>query len=382
MKVLVAHNAYLVRGGEDAVAEAEVALLRANGHEVVEYFRNNDDVVTMSRVRLAADTLWSRRTHAEVSALLARVTPDVVHVHNTLPLISPSLYWAAAGVGVPVVQTLHNFRLMCPQAMLLREGKVCESCLGRTPWPAVQHACYRSSSAQTAVLGGMLVLHRALGTYANKVSRYIALTEFCRAKFVQGGLPADKVVVKPNFVGDPGPATGSRQGLLFVGRLSPEKGVAALAEAARSLPASSLRVAGSGPAEDTLRGVAGITVLGGLPAAEVAGEMSRAISLVLPSICYENFPRTLVEAFAAGLPVVASRIGALAELVEDGVTGLLANPGDAADLAAKMHWALAHPVAMAKMGCAARRVFEAKYTPQENHAQLVAIYQQAIAGAG
>lgn len=381
MKVLSAHNAYLLRGGEDAVAESEVALLRAHGHEVVQYFRSNEELASMSRLQGAADTLWSRRTHAEVAALIARTQPDIVHVHNTLPLISPSLYWAAAAAGVPVVQTLHNFRLMCPQAMLLREGKVCETCVGHTPWAAVRHACYRGSRAQTAVLGGMLMLHRALGSYANKVTLYVALNEFCRAKFVQGGVPVNKLVVKPNFVEDPGPpaAESARAGLLFVGRLSPEKGVQALADAARTLAPGVLRVVGSGPAADLLQGISGVTALGALPAPTVAQEMARACALVLPSIWYENFPRTLVEAYAAGLPVIASRTGALAELVQDGVTGLLVNPGDAADLAVKLQWALGNPQLMAAMGCAARRVYETSYTPAVNYAQLLAIYEQALA---
>ncbi len=381
MKVLCAHNAYLLRGGEDAVAESEVALLRDHGHEVVVYQRSNEELASMGRLQGAVDSVWSRRTQAEVTALLAQTRPDVVHVHNTWPLMSPSLYWAAAKAGVPVVQTLHNFRLMCPQAMLLREGKVCETCVGRTPWAAVRHACYRNSRAQTAALGGMLVLHRALGSYSEKVTLYVALNEFCRAKFVQGGLPAHKLVVKPNFVEDPGPPVdaGQRTGLLFVGRLSPEKGVHALAEAARSLAPGVLRVAGTGPAADTLQGVQGVAALGALPPVRVAQEMARAMALVLPSIWYENFPRTLVEAYAAGLPVIASRTGALAELVQDGVTGLLVTPGDGADLASKMQWALRHPQQMADMGRAARHVYETRYTPAANHAQLLAIYQQALA---
>jgi len=378
MKVLLAHNAYQLRGGEDAVAEAEAALLRAHGHEVLEYRRHNDEVKDLGRLRAAAGTLWSRRTRAEVTALLRQARPDVLHVHNTLPLISPAIYWAAADASVPVVQTLHNFRLLCPQAMLLREGRVCEDCVGRTPWPGVVHGCYRGSRAQTAVLAGMLVLHRGLGTWAHKVTRYIALNEFCRRKFIEGGLPAGRVVVKPNFVDLPAPTEGPRQGLLFVGRLSHEKGVATLAQAAATLPAGSLRVAGSGPDEALLQGTPA-TLLGALPGDQVAGEMQRAVALVLPSLWYENFPRTLVEAYACGLPVLASRLGALADLVQDGITGLHFEPGNAADLAERMQWALQHPAEMAAMGRAARALYERDYSPEVNHAQLMAVYAGAIA---
>jgi glycosyltransferase involved in cell wall biosynthesis len=378
MKVLVAHNTYLLHGGEDAVVDSEIALLRQDGHTVLEYRRNNEELAAIGMVQGAIDTLWSRRTRAEVAMLLHRERPDVIHVHNTLPLISPSIYWAAAEAGIPVVQTLHNFRLMCPQAMLLREGRPCETCVGRAPWAAVQHACYRGSRVQTAVLSSMLVLHRSLGTYADKVARYVALNDFCRSKFIQGGLPPEKIVVKPNFVEDPSVGDDLRQGLLFVGRLSPEKGVTALAEAARTLPGGALKVVGSGPAGGVLQAIAGVACLGPLPSGEVTREMKSAIALVLPSIWYENFPRTLVEAYACGLPVIASRIGALADLVDDGVTGLLAAPNDAADLASKMRWALDHPDQMAAMGRAARSAYEKQYTPAINLAQMLAIYEQAV----
>ena len=379
LKILVAHNAYQLRGGEDSVVDSEIALLRQRGHTVLEYRRSNDDIGGMGRLRVAADTLWSRRTSAELSALLRQERPQLLHVHNTFPLISPSLYWAAAAAGVPVVQTLHNFRLLCPQAMLLREGSVCESCLGRAPLPGVVHGCYRGSRAQTAVLAGMLMLHRGLGTWAHKVDRYIALDESCRAKFIQGGLPAERLVVKPNFVDLPAPQPLPRSGLLFVGRLSAEKGMAVLADAAQGLPAGSLRVVGSGPQAQPLVDRASVVALGALSAAQVVQHMASCLALVIPSICFESFPRTLVEAFACGTPVLVSRIGALAGIVEDGVTGLHVTPGDAADLAAKMRWALANPERMADMGRAARLTYERLYTPDVNYRQLMDIYGQAIA---
>ena len=378
MRVLLAHNAYQQRGGEDAVVDAEAELLRSRGHEVLEYRRHNDELAGTGRAQAAFGTLWSRRTVHDVAALLRAARPDVLHVHNTFPLISPSLYWAAADCGVPVVQTLHNFRLLCPQAMLLREGRVCESCVGRLPLAGVIHGCYRGSRVESGVLAGMLMLHRALGTWADKVHRYIALNEFCRAKFIEGGLPAARVVVKPNFVDLPRPPVGPRADLLYVGRLAAEKGVDVLARAAAALPAGCLRVAGSGPEQALLQDHAALVQLGALGGAQVVAEMQRALALVMPSICYENFPRTLVEAFACGLPVIASRLGAMAELVDDGVTGLWVSPGDAADLALKINWALDHPEQMAAMGQAARRVYEARYTADINYGQLMGVYRDAI----
>jgi len=378
-RILVIHNAYQQRGGEDTVVESEIALLRSHGHVVETYFRSNDDVGGMSSLTLARQTLWSDRTPHDLAELVRRFQPDVIHSHNTFPLISPSLYWAAARGGVPVVQTLHNFRLMCLNALFLREGKVCEDCMGHMPWRGVARACYRESRAASAALAGMLTLHRGLGTYRNKVARYIALNRFCRDKFIEGGLPAERVVVKPNFVDFAALESVPRSGLLFVGRLSVEKGVATLAAAMVRLPDARLRVAGNGPEAGLLDGVAGVACLGSLPGEVVRHEMSRAAVLVVPSIWYENFPRTIVEAFACGLPVIASRIGALAEIVRDGETGLLFEPGNPHDLADKMGWALAHPEQMAAMGRNARAQYEAEFSAEVNYRRLMEIYDGVLA---
>lgn len=379
MKVLVAHNAYQQRGGEDAVVEAEVALLRRHSHDVVEYRRHNDELANVGRLAAAAGTLWSRQTMNEAGALLARELPDVVHVHNTFPLISPSLYWAASRAHIPLVQTLHNFRLLCPQAMFLREGRVCEDCLGKLPWRGVMRACYRGSTAQSAVLASMVTLHRGLGTWRNKIARYIALNEFCRRKFIEGGLPPDRVVVKPNFVDRDLLLPQPRDGFLFVGRLSEEKGISVLVQAAAALSGAMVKVAGTGPQAPLLQAAPGIVALGVLDAEGVRAEMARSLALVLPSISYENFPLTIVEAFAAGLPVIASRLGAMADLVQDGVTGLHFEPGNAEDLVARMRWASANASSMAAMGRNARGRYEAEYTAERNHQLLIAIYEAAIA---
>ncbi|MBT9590476.1 MAG: glycosyltransferase family 4 protein [Thiobacillus sp.] len=380
IRILFVHNTYQHRGGEDSVVEAEIALLRSHGHAVETWFRSNDDVGSMPSLALARHTLWSPSTPHDLAELICRFQPDVIHAHNTFPLISPSLYWAAARADVPVVQTLHNFRLMCLNALFLRDGKVCEDCMGHLPWRGVARACYRGSRAASGVLAGMLALHRGLGTYRNKVARYIALNEFCRDKFIEGGLPAERVVVKPNFVNFDSPEPVSRSGLLFVGRLSVEKGVATLAEAMARLPDACLRVAGDGPEAGLLDGVAGVARLGSLSGEAVRLEMSRAAALVVPSIWYENFPRTIVEAFACGTPVIASRIGALAELVRDGETGLLFEPGNPRDLADKMAWALANPERMAAMGRTARAQYEAEFSAEVNYRRLMEIYAGVLAG--
>lgn len=378
MRILIAHNAYRQRGGEDSVVEAEIALLRRYGHTVQYYSRHNDEISGKNRLALAAGTIWSSRTSREISAAIREFRPDVIHVHNTFPLISPSLYWAADAERIPVVQTLHNFRLLCPQAMFLREGRICESCLGRAPLPGMIHGCYRDSRTQTAAAGAMLTVHRALGTWRRAVTRYIALNEFCRDKFVAGGLPAERIAIKPNFVDHGPPDEIAREGFLFVGRLSSEKGLPTLLDAVARLPGAQLRVAGEGPEAAVLQGVTGVAWLGRLAAEGVRRQMNAAAALVVPSISYETFGLVVIEAFACGTPVIASRIGALAGLVEDGITGLLFEPGNAADLAEKMKWALAHPAEMAQMGRNARLEYERSHTADRNYRLLMNIYQEAI----
>lgn len=381
MRVLVVHNSYQRRGGEDAVVESEMGLLRAFGNEVEIYHRSNDEVAGESMTTLALQTIWSLRTTAEMDALIKRFRPAVIHAHNTFPLISPALYWVVARVGIPVVQTLHNFRLMCLNALFLRDGQLCEDCLGQVPWRGVVRKCYRGSGAASAVLAGTLTLHRGLGTYRNKVARYIALNDFCRNKFIAGGLPAERIVVKPNFVDFPAPEVVARQGMLFVGRLSVEKGVATMGRAAALLHDARLRVAGDGPEAALLDDVGGVTLLGSLSKEAVRREMNSAVALVVPSICYETFGLVIVEAFACGTPVIASRIGVLPDLVRDGETGLLFEPGNSRDLADKMGWALAHSQEMAVMGRKAREQYEAEYSAEVNYQRLMAIYQEAIAEA-
>ena len=379
MKILQAHNAYQFRGGEDAVVDAEAALLRAHGHEVIEWRRHFEQIAETGLLRAVTDTWWSRRTQAELRDWVRTENPDLVHVHNTFPLISPSLFWAADEARLPVVQTLHNFRLICPQAMLLRDGQVCERCVGRAPLPAVLHGCYRGSRPASAVLAGMLFLHRSMGTWTDKVDRFIALNSFCRDKFVLGGLPAARIAIKPNFVdiGAEPENEQPRQGLVFVGRLSPEKGVDLLAQAVAGLPAGSLTVVGTGPDSAALTACGAATMLGQQARSAIGGLVARAHVLVFPSVAYETFGLVIIEAFAVGTPVIASRHGAALELVVDGETGLLFEPGSVGDLAAKIRWALSHPAEMAAMGRRAREVALAHYGPDVNYAQLMTVYIDA-----
>jgi glycosyltransferase involved in cell wall biosynthesis len=378
VRILVVHNYYQQKGGEDSVVEAEIALLAGHGHSVNLFQRHNDALNRMSVMDAAVRTVWAADAAHDFSNELTAFKPDVIHVHNTFPLISPSIYWVADRFHIPVVQTLHNFRLLCPQAMFLRDDKICEDCLGKIPWRAMTRRCYRESSLQSGLVAGMVTVHRGLGTWNDKVTRYIALNDFCRDKFIEGGLHSERIMVKPNFVDYDFPENQGRAGFLFVGRLSPEKGVNVLLDAANYLSETCVRIVGAGPEAEKVKRAKAVVSVGPLGERDVRQEMRQALALVLPSIWYENFPRTLVEAYASGLPVIASRLGALSELIKDGVTGLLFEPGNSSELAAKMAWSLQHPEEMAKMGVNARAHYEQYFTAERNYGQLIEIYQSAI----
>jgi glycosyltransferase involved in cell wall biosynthesis len=391
MKILFLHNTYQQHGGEDAVVNAEARLLEAHGNVVVRHQRSNDELKEISgfgSLAAGVDSVWSRSSYRAVQKLLQEERPDIVHFHNTFPLISPSAYYACAKAGVPVVQTLHNYRLLCPAASFMRDGKVCESCLGwSVPWPGVVHGCYRDSRPATLATTAMLSVHRALDTWQNKVGTYIALSEFARGKFIEGGLPADRIAVKPNFVSQEREVSESRAPYaLYVGRLSEEKGIRTLLAAWKNLAlAIPLYIAGDGPLfgeaiTEISKKQNKIHALGQIPSAEVNRWMLGARFLVVPSQCFENFPVTIAEAFACGVPVIASRLGSMAEIIQDGLTGLHFNPGDPTDLATKVEWAWTHPEEMACMGRAARAEYEAKYTAEKNYTMLMQIYERTIHG--
>lgn len=382
MRILVAHNLYQQHGGEETVVAAETELLRAHGHEVELMTRDNREVPGMGRLALAVESHWSRRTAADLAERIRAKRPDVVHVHNTFPLLSPSVYWTARAAGVPVVKTLHNFRLLCIQGSMLRNGARCTECVDGAWLPGLEHRCYRDSFAQSAVATSVRVLHRAAGTYLRKVDAFIVMSRFAREMLTRSGIPAERLHVKPNFVPDADGPEMPRSGLLFVGRLTEEKGVGVLAALARAGVGAPLEVLGDGPMRHRLESVAGLTLHGRQPPARVSEAMRGAIALLLPSIVHEGCPMVVLEAFSRGLPVIASRLDPLPEFIEDGVTGLLFEPGDPADLGAKVRWALEHPREMARMGQAARETQRTRYTARWNHDALMAVYETARERAG
>jgi len=383
LNILSLHNYYQQPGGEDQVFAAEASLLREKGHQVAHYTLGNDQIAHMRWLGLARTTLWNDAVYKELRTLIRQLRPQLVHVHNTFPLLSPSAYYAAKAERVPVVQTLHNYRLLCLNGLFFRDGRVCEDCRSRwVPWPGVLHACYHQSQIMSGGVAAMLTLHRILRTWTRAVDVYIALSEFAKSRFLAGGIPADKIIVKPNFLHpDPGMGMEREQFALFVGRLSTEKGIDTLLRASAQLPNIHLKIAGDGPlmrhSKRTLevQRLEHINMLGLQPHETVMGLIKRARVLIFPSECYESFPTVIMEAFACGTPVIASRLGVASEVVQDGQTGMHFEPRDAMDLAAKMEWCSTHPKQTIEMGGQARRVFEKKYTAMENYQALIGIYE-------
>lgn len=378
MRVLVVHNSYLQRGGEDSVVEDEFELLTARKVSVELYKKSNEEIKEKNKINVALDTFWNQSICRDIIGRISKYRPDVIHIHNTFPIISPAVFWATYNSSVPTVCTIHNFRLHCPQAMYLRNGRICEKCLGRIPWSALMHRCYRNSFHQTAVLTGAVAFHRVLGTFDKKISKYIALTEFCKQKLSEGGLPSDKIVVKPNFVIEShADDIKERKGGLFVGRLSPEKGIDVLIKS-HKIKEGDLKVVGDGPLRASVEICFKDNYLGYKDVSEVILIMKRSLYLVFPSVWYECFPKTIVEAFSVGLPVICSDIGSLRNIIKDGVTGILFRPGDSADLAEKIRWAEEHPKEIAEMGRNARNEYLMKYSPESNFKMLMNIYSDVI----
>lgn len=381
MNILLVHNFYQQPGGEDVVFRAESSLLSSAGHHVQEYTVTNDDVGQMSKLTLAAHTIWNAGAASRLAEEVRRGAFEVVHFHNTFPLLSPAVYGAVRSAGAATVQTLHNYRLLCANALLFRDGHICEACLGRLPLPAIRHRCYRGSVGASATVAAMQVTHRVLGTYDRQVDAYIALTEFARSKFIEGGLPASRLHVKPNFLApDPGAGAGNGGYALFIGRLTPEKGIRTVLEAWRELGQElPLRVLGHGPltaeVEQAQIALPGIEYLGQRGREEVLALAANAECLVFPSEWYEGFPMTIVEALAVGLPVIASRVGAMQHLITPGVTGEHFTPGDPADLVGAVRRFLKSDRHAARVQ--ARSDFTNHYTSAENLRQLMYIYDQA-----
>ncbi len=389
-KILMAHNYYQIHGGEEESFRAENTMLLHKGHKVITYTRSNDEIQVggvKNQALLFLNTIWSKDSYHTMIQLIRETKPDIAHFQNIFPLISPSAYYACKDEGVPVVQSLRNYRLICSNGFFFRNGKICEDCLGKSlPWPGVIHACYRRSRTQSIAVASMLTYHRVIHTWDSQVDLYIALTEFSRNKFIQAGLPPEKVVVKPNYISDPGKGNYPGKYVVYVGRLSEEKGIDLLLEAWLDLPDVPLKIVGEGPLATSVQkfiqtNKVNVELLGRLENVKAMDVIKKSAFLVFTSLWYETFGRTLVEAFACGKPVIAPYHGTSAELVDDGKTGLFFIPGSSVDLTEKVTKLWRSAELRLEMGRNARSIYEEKYTIDRNYVKLIDIYNYAIKGS-
>jgi glycosyltransferase involved in cell wall biosynthesis len=385
MRILTVHNKYKIRGGEDESRESEDWLLAANGHIIKEIVFDNSSITGWRVLGVGSQATWNQTAYRQVRREIQDWHPDIVDIHNFFPIASPAVHYAARSLKVPVVQTLHNFRLLCPSATFYREGRVCEECTAHTiPWPGVIHRCYHDSAMHSGAVAAMITVHRLLGTWKKKVSLFIAVSKFEKEKFVENGFPEERIMVKPNFVYDGGAPGPGGEDFLFVGRLAPEKGIATLLRAAEMANISGqVKIVGDGPLQayvtDAARRNPRIEYLGRRPQSEVLDLMARSRCVIFPSEWYETFGRVAAEAYSRGTPVIAARIGAVAEIVEDGRTGYQFKPGDARELADAMERACSDPARLKEMRVAARQEYELKYTAERNYECMMAAYERAIA---
>jgi glycosyltransferase involved in cell wall biosynthesis len=384
MKVLLVHSRYQQLGGEESVLESEGNLLSAKGIEVRLLQASNDSIVGIKgKLEASKAVFYSAPEVKRLNAFTAAFQPDIVHVHNWFPSLSPAIFRACHDRGFPVVHTLHNYRLLCIKGSLYRDGSPCEQCLGTSLRLAgLLHSCYRESRMGSAIATAGMLTHWRLGTWHHAVDRFIVLSEFARAKFIEGGLPADKLAVKPNCLDrDPGAQPGDGGYFAYVGRLTEEKGLLAVLrcwQAGPDLP--TLKIAGSGPLEEQARmaasSLSNVEWLGMQTSSGVADILAGAKALICPSLYYEGMPRIVIEAMAAGTPVIASRLGTYLEMIDHGNSGMLFAPNNEQLLLASIREFLCEQDPL-RMRTAARKQFEDRYSSEANLDRLLEIYQQA-----
>jgi glycosyltransferase involved in cell wall biosynthesis len=392
IRILIVHNSYEFAGGEDEAVDADRELLAAHGHETLLFTRSFADLADRGKPdggpRVAADAMWSRESYEDLREVVRRWRPTVAHFHNIFPLISPSGYSACRSEKIPVVQTLHNYRLVCPAGTLLRSGRTCELCVGKVPWRAVKYRCYRGSRTQSLALASIITAHRAMNTWASRVDAYVVLSDFERRIFVRGGFAAERMFIRPNAVraAAAGVYAGPRSAL-YVGRLSREKGIRVLLDAWGRLPRVPLTIIGDGPLRGEVerivasRALTQVSVAGALPHDDVLRRLATAGMLVFPSLWQETFGLVVVEAFSAGVPVIATNLGAQAEIVTPEVSGLLVPPGDSGALADAVNRLAADTTLAERLSKGAREEFLARFSAERSYAALMSIYEHVGAAA-
>jgi glycosyltransferase involved in cell wall biosynthesis len=383
MKILFIHNQYTQRGGEDVALDLETKLLQEKGHDIKKLVFTNDSIAggAVSKIRSAFNAVYNFNAFKETEKLIKDFKPDIIHVHNLFFVASPSVLFAAAKFKIPVVLTIHNYRLVCANALLLRDGQVCELCIGKTlPLDGIKYKCYHNSSAQSALVTTITSFHKLVKTWQQKVSAYIVLTNFAKAKLTSSSLQIDenKLIVKPNFIEDPGSGTWPREDyFVFVGRISEEKGIHILLEAFANLPAQKIFIIGDGPQKQLLQqqylSHSNISFEGSLDKPAVLSILQKSKALIFPSIWYEGLPFTIVEAFATGTPVIASKLGAMTDLVTHGYNGFHFTAGSVKAL----QEAIESFDSSEQLYLNARETYINKYHPDIHYSSILKIYKEA-----
>lgn len=386
MRILIAHNHYghYAVGGEATSMRVEAELLRSYGHEVRVYECTNSEIAKRNlwgKIKAFKYMTWSPEGYEAIGKVLDEFKPDVMHVHNYWLMLTPSIFAAAKERGVATVLTLHNYRLVCPGGQFMYRNKPCEQCLNGRGWRVLWRRCYPGKSLLKSLLSFRLYRDTKKREFLSPlVDAYISLTEFSLQKFIEGGLPADKIFVKPNFMLDPlnGQAPDKDgHGAIFVGRLSPEKGLKTLIQAWQDINYP-LTIVGDGPQLKELKAMATSVVrfVGLKEHADCLKMILASAFLVFPSEWYETFGRSLLESMAMGRATIATNLGPRPELVDNGKTGLLFEAGNPEDLRKKVLFLIDNPQLCVQMGIAAREKCLQEYNSDKNYQMLMEIYQK------
>ena len=389
MKILIVHNHYVHPGGEDEVVKAEKSMLEKFGHKVLLYEATNFQIKErrlLGKLSFAfKEVYWSRKSYNAIVRIIKKEKPDIAHFHNTFLSVTPSAYDACYDSGIPIVQTLHNYRFLCPIGVFYRKGQLCEDCLRVGIMSAVVNKYWKNSYVYSLILVRILKQFEKKKIFSEKIDKYIALSPFSRQKFVDNRFNPEEIFIKPNFIElDSGPAQMNGKYGLFIGALRDYKGIKTLLKAWKNSKIDfPLKILGAGPLQEELKiYVKGekVEFLGTKPLTETLSLIKASLFLVVPSECYETFSRVAMEAFACGVPVIATNHGALKDLVENRRTGLFFERADSNDLAEKIDLLVKNPSLAKELGENARKVYQERYAESENYDQLIEIYSRTIEG--
>lgn len=384
MRIVFAHNRYLHRGGEDESREQEMLALKNRGHQIFEYVTDNRDVAKSSYLSTGARSVWNRREKLRVDAFLRKTEADVLKVDNYFPLLSTSIFEAAQSLGVATVLSVRNYRVICPASTLYRDGAPCTKCVGKKfALPAVRHRCYRGSALQSLAVALGNAYGHVGGIWSRVIDNFIAVSEHVRNELVRGGFPSERISVKPNFIRDTGVGDGSGGYALYVGRLTPEKGISTLLDAWEQIgTVLPLKIVGDGPLQADIQAriktFPGIEYLGRKPLEEVCELLGRATALIFPSEWSEPFGRAVIEAFSKGTPVIAADTPVVRTLVSHSSNGWLYRVGSSGALVEAVRRMMSDPMRLVEMRACARETYLQNYTPELNYLQMMEIFHRAI----